>query len=355
MRTLFVLLALLLPSLAAADRVTVKGTVLEGTVKSISGSSVVMSTVYGDGDLSIPTEDVSAIETDGPFHIYQGDDGVTEGRVVGISPDAVTVAPVDGGQQEVAFTDVQAAPRDYGDEASFIQRRRTESPWWSGNLDASFSATEGTTDTRAWHVGLGATRERGPSRLRLGTSYIHTSNKDEFPDPGERSTRDVTASEIRGWLRQEYDLTERFFALGSYSIEHDGVEEVHVRHIGKVGAGYKVIDTETFYFALDTGPSYVWESLYDGSLNNYMALAFGAETRMELPWNGASWFTRLDYLPSITDWTEDYRLRGETGLVVPLVDPVNFKVSLIDEYNSQPSEDAKSNNLKTLLGLSLVY
>jgi putative salt-induced outer membrane protein YdiY len=355
MRTLLVLLVLLLPSLAAADRVTVKGTVLEGTVKQISGGSIVMSTVYGKGDLTLKTEDVSAIETDAPFHVYKADDGTAVGRIVDISPDAVTIAPLDGGPQEIAFGDVQAAPRDYGEDASLVQRHRLERPWWSGNVDASFSATEGTTDTRAYHVGVGALRERGPSRLRLGASFIHTSNKDEFPDPGERTTRDVTASEIRGWIRQEYDLTERLFALGSYSVEHDGVEEVHVRHIGQVGAGYKLVDSETFYFAVDTGPSYVWESLYDGSLNNYVALAFGAETKLELPWNGASWFTRLDYMPSITDWTEDYRLRGETGLLVPIVDPVNFKLSLIDEYNSQPSEDAKANTLKTLLGLSVVY
>lgn len=355
MQLLPLLLALLLPAAAAADRVTVKGTVLEGTIKSVSSGSVVMSTVYGSGDLTIPTADVSAIETDAPFHVYKADDGTAVGRLVDISPAAVTVASSDGGTTEVPFDDVQAAPRDYGEEASFVQRRRREAPWWSGNFDTSFSANEGTTDTRAFHVGLGAARERGPSRLRLGASFIHSSNKEEFPDPGERTTRDVTASEIRGWARQEYDLAKKWFGFGSYSIEHDGVEEVHVRHIGGIGGGYKVIDTETFYFAVDSGPSYVWESLYDGTLNNYLALAFGAETRWALPWNGASWFTRLDYLPSITDWTDDYRLRGETGVTVPLIDPVNFKVSLIDEYNSQPSEDAKANNLKTLVGLSLVY
>ena len=86
MRAVLFLLLLLLPTLAAADRVTVKGTVLEGTVKRISGGSIVMSTVYGKGDLTIPTEDVSAIETDAPFHFYKADDGVAEGRVVGISP-----------------------------------------------------------------------------------------------------------------------------------------------------------------------------------------------------------------------------------------------------------------------------
>ena len=85
-------LLLLAPSVAAADRVTVKGAVLEGKVKSISAKQVVMETIYGKGDLTIKTEDVSAIETDAPFHVYKADDGVNVGRVVGISPAAVTVA-----------------------------------------------------------------------------------------------------------------------------------------------------------------------------------------------------------------------------------------------------------------------
>ena len=190
---------------------------------------------------------------------------------------------------------------------------------------------------------------------RLGASYLHGSTKDNFPDPGDRTTREITASEIRGWLRQEYDVAERFFVFGSAEGEHDGVEELNVRWIGKVGGGYKVIDTEEFYFAVDAGPSYIWERFYDSTLNNYVALAFGAETNWNLPWNDVTWSTRLDYLPSVTDWTDDYRIRAETALIVPLVDPINFKASLIDDYNSSPGENTKSNTLRTMLGLSLVY
>jgi putative salt-induced outer membrane protein YdiY len=355
MLRLLTLLSLLLPTVAAADRVTVKGTVLEGTVKSVSGKSVVMSTVYGKGDLTIPTEDVSAIETDAPFHVYKADDGTAVGRVVDISPAAVTVAALDGGKSEVPFDQVQAAPRDYGSEASVLERHRLERPWWSGNFDASLSTTEGTTDTTSLHVGLGVKRERGPSRLLFGASYIRGTTKEEFPDPGESGSEEVTANEVRGWLRQEYDLTKRVFGFGSFEAEHDGVEELSYRLIPKVGAGYKLIDDDTTYFAVDAGPSYVYEKFYDDSINNYFAIAFGAESRVKLPWNGASWFARVDYLPSITDWRNDYRLRGETGVLVPLFDPVHFKATLVDEYNSQPSENTASNTLKSLLGLSLVY
>jgi putative salt-induced outer membrane protein YdiY len=60
-------------------------------------------------------------------------------------------------------------------------------------------------------------------------------------------------------------------------------------------------------------------------------------------------------LPSLTDWTEDYQLRGETALLVPIYEQLSFKAALIDEYNSQPADDAVANSLTTLLGLSLTY
>jgi hypothetical protein len=38
-----------------------------------------------------------------------------------------------------------------------------------------------------------------------------------------------------------------------------------------------------------------------------------------------------------------------------LSERLSLKAALIDEYNSKPADDAVSNSLTTLLGLSLVY
>jgi hypothetical protein len=159
-RVLFVAL-LLVPSLAAADRVTVKGAVLEGTVKSISGKQIVMTTVYGKGELTIPTADVTAIETDAPFHVFRADDGQNVGPIVGITPTAVTIAEQSGSPAEIPFDQVQAAPRDAGEDANWFERRPVESPWWSGNADLSFASFDAATHTTALATGFGVRREQG--------------------------------------------------------------------------------------------------------------------------------------------------------------------------------------------------
>ena len=352
-------LLLLVPSLAAADRVTVKGTVLEGTVKSISAKQIVLETVYGKGDLVIKTEDVSAIETDSPFHVYKSDDGTEVGPVVGVTPAAVTVAKGDGTPVEVPFDAVQAAPRDPGPEASWLDRRPVESPWWTGNVDFSFASFDAATHTTALATGFGLRRERGPDRTRFAASYLRTTSRDDEDDPDtvdvDESDDEVTGDELRGFLRHEHDFTARWFGFGSAEAEHDGIEDLAIRLIPKVGAGYKFVNTETLLLSADAGVAYVYQKYFGGDTESFMALAFGAEKAWKLPWLGASWNTRLDYLPSITDPMDDYRLRGETGLLIPVVKQLSLKASLVDEYNSQPAEDAVSNSVSTLFGLSFIY
>jgi hypothetical protein len=364
MSRLLVAALLLFPSLAAADRVTVKGAVLEGKVKSISGKQIVMETIYGKGDLTIKTEDVSAIETDAPFHVYKADDGVNVGPLVGITPAAVTVAQADGAATEIPFDQVQAAPRGAGPDANWFTRRGVESPWWRSTYDFALSATESTIDSTAIAIGIGATRERGPSRLKLGASYLRSTTQNDFSedddiftpeDESEDGSEHITLDELRGFARLEHDLTERVFGFGSLEAEHDGVEALSYRLIPKVGAGYKFVNTETAYLAADAGFAYVYERFYDGSLNNYAAVAFGAEHKWKLPLLGTTWYSRVDYLPSVTDPMDDYRVRGETGLLVPLLEQLSFKASVIDDYNALPADDTSANSLTTLLGLSLAY
>jgi hypothetical protein len=353
-------LALLLvgvPEPARADRVTVKGTVLEGTVKSVGAKAVVLETVYGKGDLSIALEDVEAIETEGDFHFFHGDDVHTVGRVVGADPEAIRVARPEG-EVSIPHAEVWDMAADPGPDAAPLERLPVELPYWSGNYDLSFAATQATTETTAVATALGLRRERGPSRLRLEASFQHATTREAEDDdttPEDESDEEKTADELRGFLRQEVDLDTSWFAFGSLEAEHDGIESLSLRTIPKAGLGYVVHESDTARFAVDGGGAYVYEKFYGGDRNDYPAVAFGAESDVKLPFAGAAWRSRVDYTPSITDWTDDYLLRGETALVVPMTEGLSFKASVVDLYNSSPDEDSQSNTLSTLLGLSLGF
>jgi hypothetical protein len=348
----------MVPEPGSGDRVTVKGTTLEGTVQSVSSDKVVIETVYGDGDLTIALEDVEAIETEGDFHVFHGDDVHSVGRVVGATPESLRLAGA-AGETEIPFAEVHDSQRDPGPDAGLLERAPVALPYWSGTFDLAFAATQATTNTTALATGLALDRERGPSRLHLETTYKRSTTADEEDDEDtadvDESETEKTADELRGFVRQEYDLDTRYFAFGSLEAEHDGIEELEIRLIPRAGLGYVVHESESTRFAVDAGGAFVYESFYDGSENDYPAATFGAESEVKLPFAGATWNSRVDYTPSLTDWTEDYQLRGETALVVPMTEGLSLKASLVDLYNSSPADDTTSNSLSTLLGLSLGF
>jgi hypothetical protein len=78
----------------------------------------------------------------------------------------------------------------------------------------------------------------------------------------------------------------------------------------------------------------------------------GAAAGYHLPY-GAHAGGRVDYLPAVDDFTNDYLLRSDAGLTAPLVDPISAKFSLINEYDNTPAPGTQRNSLFVALGLSV--
>lgn len=345
-RTAAFVLAVAVAGAAAADRIVVKGTALEGTVKSISKKEVVFETVYGKGDLLIAIEDVESIETEAPFHVMHGDDVRTVGPVVGLTPDAIRVGEPGASPIELPLDQVYTARRDPGPDASLLERAPVELPYWSGNFDLSFSATQATDDTLSLATGLGLRRERGPHRSRLGATWRLARQK------LQGGNNDTTANELRGFGRHEYEFAPRWFAFGSGEAEYDEIEQLSLRTVPRLGVGYRVYESEAAWFSVDAGGAYVYERFFGGSTNQYPGLALGAESDWQLPMLGASWHNRVDYTPSFEDFTGDYLLRFETELLIPMWEAISFRVAIVNLYDSTPAEDTDENSLSTLIGLS---
>jgi hypothetical protein len=331
---------------ASADRVVVKGDTLQGTVKSITSKALVMGTVYGEGEITIDLADVESIATEAPFQVMHGDDARTLGPVVGVSSEGIRVAETGAAPVELAWDEVWSARRDPGPEASVLERAPVALPYWSGRFDLAFSATQATDDTLSLATGLGLGRERGPHRSRLGATWRLAQQKLQ----GE--SNDTTANELRGFGRHEFEFAPRWFAYGSGEAEYDEIEELSLRAVPRLGVGRRLYESETAWFAVDAGGAYVYERFFGGSTNQYPGLALGAESDWQLPILGASWHNRLDYTPSLEDFTGDYLLRFETEFLIPIWEAISFRVAIVNLYDSTPAEDTEENSLSSLLGLS---
>lgn len=79
----------------------------------------------------------------------------------------------------------------------------------------------------------------------------------------------------------------------------------------------------------------MYEKYFGGTHRDYFAIAFAAVAAYYLPY-GAKFDGRVDYLPAVDAFVDDYLLRSEAALTMPLIEPISAKFSVVDEYDNTP-------------------
>jgi len=333
---------------SVADEVTVKGTVLQGTITALSASKVELKTVYGKGTLVIPFADIQNLTTDASCVVYHGEDAKSTGRLLGIEQGKLLV-----GTSRASATPVDISTILFMRGAEGMGDLRSQWRYWHGNVDAAVHVQQATTDTTGFLFALGVTRAKAPTRLLLGASYRYATEKLQDED------RTITQDQLKGLARGEYDFTPRVYGYVSGDATYDGVQRLSIRGVPKAGIGYvfwqETLDEDRRNFLQgDVGGAWVYERYFGGEDNSYAAIAFGALAGYYLPYGvHADW--RMDYLPAIDDFTGNYLLRNELGLTVPLIAVLNGRFSLLDEYQAQTAPGTEHNNLFLTAGLSVEW
>ena len=345
---------------AQADEIVVKGQRVDGRVVGVGASGIDVETVYGAGKISIPWADLDTVKTDSGFVVLHGDDGVARGELLGVEGDYVIF-----GSEKVLAADIFRGLDEASYEDSTWQRLKMQYRHWRGHLNVNGALTMATTDSTSFGVSAEAERRKGRTRLLLTFDYLTAAQK----DGGGQNRLD---NEIRGLARGEFDLNDRIFSFGSFAGNYDQIERLNFRGVTKVGFGYRVWKGDKGEFNVDTGGSYIYEDFFHNppilnpapppaflpdtrdSKRDYFALAFGADGRLDLPY-GSRLSGRVEYLPAVTAWTDNYLLRGTVNLAVPLLEWMSLNFSLFDEYNNAPAEGTFKNKLTVTGGLGVTF
>jgi Protein of unknown function, DUF481 len=355
----------ILAGTAAADEITSKGTVLRGKVTGLSSGGVTFEPEYGKGSLEIKWEDIEDIKSDGAFQVFHGEDLETVGAVQGTSDGALLIgaSPEAAVRIDIAsvFLGVPIGPQGVG----FPDRMRSYWRYWDGHFDVAFNLQQATTDTTGFLLAFETVRTKDPTKLTLGASYRYSTqkNKEKKTDAQGNTFTDTTKNTIEdqalGLVRGDYSFTPRIYGFASGDATYDGIQELSIRGVPKIGAGYvlweeKLDGTKRNFLQAEAGGGWVYERYFGGDTNNYFAVIFGALASYNLPY-GSIFDWKLDYLPAVDDFTGDYLLRTEAGLSVPIMAPISAKLGLRDEYDSTPAANADRNSLYVIAGLSLVW
>lgn len=339
-------LSLALVARAAADEVTTKGQTLKGKVTAITAKTVTFESDYGIGAIEMKWDDIEDVRTDGSLQVLHGEEEELDAPIRGKRDGTIIV-----GEEQVEIATIFSGTALGADGASWRDRLRSSWRYWDGSFTLGFNYQQSTTNTSGLSILFDTTRKKGDFRLIMGASYRYSTEK----KTGQPSS--TIQDELKGLLRGEYDFTPRFYGYGSVDGEYDGIERLSIRTVPKAGVGFIIwqedLDAKRQNFLkAEMGPGYVYQKYFGGIDNGYWTVAFGALAAYYLPYDSKfDW--RFDYLPAVDDWANNYLLRNTASLTIPMFDAFSAKLSLMDEYNNQPSPGAAHNSLYITIGLSV--
>ena len=331
-----------------ADEVTVKGAVLSGAITAIGAAGIIFEPDVGKGALAIKWEDIEDLKSDGAFQVLYAGREEQNGPLEGLRDGTLMVggAPIDVAALDSGVPVGAGAP-------SFNDRMRSAWRYWDGNFDVGVNVQQSTTDTTGFLLGFNTVRTKAPTTFTLGASYRYATEKQK----GE--SKSTTQDQVLGLVRGDYSFTPRVYGYASADGTYDGIQSLSIRAVPKVGLGYvfwqQELENERRNFLQgEVGPAWVYERYFGGDDSDHVSIAFGALAGYHLPY-GAHFGWRLDYLPAVDAFTDDYLLRTEATLLAPLIDPISAKLVVRDEYDSQPAADTDRNSLFVTMGLSVIW
>ncbi|HYD48505.1 MAG TPA: DUF481 domain-containing protein [Terriglobales bacterium] len=340
----------------ADDEVTARGTTLRGTINRLTGTGVELQPEYGDGVLMVKWKDVENLRSEKVFQILHGDDDAVYSPLHGYRDGKLQL-----NEATVEVAALQLGLPIAGTTPALTDRLRSTWRYWDGNFDVSFHSAQSTVDTLGMLFAFEATRNKAPTRLITAASYRFGRQESERRNEatGEDETEETTLQdEWRGLVRGEYQITPRFYGLLSGDLQYDAIQSLSLRAVPKLGAGYLVwldqlSETKRNFLGLESGGAYIYENYFGSETDQYFAVAFGAMAQVHFSFGRFDW--RLDYLPSVSDWTGDYLLRTEAGVTIPIIGPLNLRATLTDAFDSSPAEDAEKNSLYVSVGLGVSW
>ena len=331
--------------IAAADTITVHGTMLEGEILAINEGSIRFETVYGKGAIEIKLKDIQAITTDKNYLIVFGDDEHARGRildieqqhlVLGDDPESAALIPIDS-----VITGVSIARYD----SSLLARLRQDYHYWKASFDVAVKFEEGVVEERHLSLGGHVERQKKPTRFVADLRY---AIEDQGTDEVARTT---TKDAADGFVLGELDWSENAFIYGFGAVERDALRDIDLRAYPHAGIGYRFIYAENALFQISGGLGYVYEDFSTFATNEYLAAALSLEFFYEFD-NGIEFRGRAAYLPSISTPNDDWLYRSTAELSFPLADPVSLMIRITDVYDNNPAPNIGNNKFTTSMGIS---
>lgn len=131
-------------------------------------------------------------------------------------------------------------------------------------------------------------------------------------------------------------------------LEHDAAADLKVRIQLTAGYKWRHVDKPGFWLDFDVGGGVLYEE-YTTSEGTEAVGQAGLKFEWKIT-DQLTYTQRLVYFPTLSDFPE-YRLVSLSEFVTPVGKNVSFKLSILDQYNSEPEPGTEHNDLTVTFAL----
>ncbi len=344
MKKLLILLAfsLLLPVLRADRIVLNDGSVLNGTLKSITDGTLLFATDYA-GELKISAQRVVKLDTVGAVEIATLDGQRIQGRL----NTQEQAAPA---QEETPVEGIPAVPAALTlGNVKYLWTAGMEDPTlpparkWDGEFSLDVSGKTGNSEKFNGGAGAIATLAGPVDKLMLHANASY----------GREDHNTNTKKYLAGvdYEHKLLDSPTTWYVNGE--LEQQTTSGLRLRQEVGAGLGYYLFQGKDSSLRLRAGFSAKARKYTDGSHNDTM----GSQVGLHYERNIQEWgklVTDLTFQPSLENF-HDYRALHESSLDIPLVFqyPLSLRLGISNEYNSRVAKG--SDRLETNYFAKMVF
>jgi putative salt-induced outer membrane protein YdiY len=338
-----------------ADQVTLKnGDRLTGSIVKSDLKTLLIKTELA-GDVNVQWDSVSSIVSSQPLYLGLKDGQTVVGTVT-TSDGTFAVATATTGKVEVRKDSVTAVRNDVEQKSYDEQINRLRNPhltdFWSGILDSGLSLTRGNSATLAFSLSAKAARTTTRDKISVYSTAVYASDDNTPPSR-------TTAHAIRGGIRGDFNVSERWFVFGLADFEYDQFQHLDLRNVLGGGLGYHLIKRKSATFDLFGGGDYEQEyfsataAFPTGLTRKTGEILAGEEASIKL--NDRFALTqKVSLFPNISD-TGQYRFQFDATAATKLKAWLSWQITFSDRYLSNPLPGLKPNDELLSTGLRLTF
>ena len=233
----------------------------------------------------------------------------------------------------------------YSTDEQIRQAKMEKESAWTRKISLGYSETGGNTEDSAFTGEARIHRKRSEDETTFRyNAYVSSSN----------DKQDARKFSAMGRYARSFGDEKEWFRFITLEGSQDRFSNIDYRIVPSAGVGYWFIDEPDHKFMTELSAGVEHTSYRNNTDSETEAVLIPHGYYEKLLFNDLRFSEDLTLYPSLSE-LGDFRLRTETAISQPLNEQMNWKLSYISEYDSDPAGNTKKMDYRFISSLEYTF